>query len=448
MTTRQRDMLDRRQLACAAHRNNLTVRWRGRRPRKSRHDDDSSSSSSDDDDDDKLGGVQTLSIDEVVEKPKSPLLRSLLTAAEGVYCSEMRVMSTFIPLKDYGSEPTGLQFAPSDERTLLAAGTQGGGVLVWHVDNGPAITPLRRLPRVRSELPNPILHLQWSNDCTELVTTDDCGLTRVWALSAHVPTLSTVSALRQDAHRHGLLQQEAEADAASAGASGNVTREAELRVIARQAATERSEAEQSASRQYGEALQSKLGLTGNSPLQATFGPATCPGRSFVPTALPRAAVRLDQSCASGPGHIKDEFLRAKRRGNRHWRLAGAQRRQEGRETARAKSKVLQAKEAAKVSAATEAAKDQPKRRGVLGFGRSSAVAPAPDVSGSNEDGSVVDATDAEKRTARNPPPVMIPRRERKWDDLYPLRCAFHPSFTLLGSQPSVMIAMRSGLISK
>ena len=452
MTTRQRDMLDRRQpRALHAHRNNLTVRWRGRRPRKSRHDDESSSSSSDDDDDDKLGGVQTLSIDEVVEKPKSPLLRSLLTAAEGVYCSEMRVMSTFIPLKDYGSEPTGLQFAPSDERTLLAAGTQGGGVLVWHVDNGPAITPLRRLPRVRSELPNPILHLQWSNDCTELVTTDDCGLTRVWALSAHVPTLSTVSALRQDAHRHGLLQQEAEADAASAGASGNVTREAELRVIARQAATERSEAEQSASRQYGEALQSKLGLTGKLSASGQL--------SDQPHVLVEVSCRqlYHEQLSDSTNHVQaaPDTSKTNSSGPNEGAigtgdsLAPSAGRKGARDRPGEKSKVLQAKEAAKVSAATEAAKDQPKRRGVLGFGRSSAVAPAPDVSGSNEDGSVVDATDAEKRTGpRNPPPVMIPRRERKWDDLYPLRCAFHPSFTLLGSQPSVMIAMRSGLISK
>ena len=197
MTSRQRELVARRQPgALHTHRNNLTVKWRGRRPRKPKHDDDSSSSSSDDDDDEedeKLGGVLTLALDEAPEAVASSLLRGRFVSAEGLYWRHTRVDSAFLPCKDAFGEPAVLRFAPSGERTLLAAGTQGGGVLVWHVDAGPTPTPLRRCPRVRSEAPNSVLGLAWSLDGTELAAVTDDGISRVWTVASQVPSLTSLS---------------------------------------------------------------------------------------------------------------------------------------------------------------------------------------------------------------------------------------------------------------
>ena len=44
--------------------------------------------------------------------------------------------------------------------------------------------------------------------------------------------------------------------------------------------------------------------------------------------------------------------------------------------------------------------------------------------------------------------VPPPKPGREWEDLYPLLGEFHPSFTLLGTQPSVVVAMRGGMVAK
>ena len=135
------------------HTNHLSIKWRGRRPRKATSGDADSSSSSDEEDSDGegAGGVTTLALDDIADTPRSNFMRHNYVVAEGAYWAAHAVESTFINVeKDIGSACVKLHFSPNWERNLLAAGTKGGGLAVWHVDNGPTVTPSASLASSRA----------------------------------------------------------------------------------------------------------------------------------------------------------------------------------------------------------------------------------------------------------------------------------------------------------
>ena len=63
----------------------------------------------------------------------------------------------------------------------IAMGTRGGGIVVWDLTQRPPAL-VRKLVRMACELPNAVLHLQWSADSTELSAVDEAGYVRVWFL--------------------------------------------------------------------------------------------------------------------------------------------------------------------------------------------------------------------------------------------------------------------------
>lgn len=161
------------------HRLHLSIKWRGRRPRKAVHDDDSSSTSDDSDSGNETGGVLQFPLDDRLETPRSSLLRARYIVAECRYWGDAELLTTFMPHKTASSEEcTCLEFAPKGH--LLACGTLGGGLLVYHCGGAERLTLIRALRKAPSDAPNGVLTARWSFDCAEVLTTDAAGTVRVW----------------------------------------------------------------------------------------------------------------------------------------------------------------------------------------------------------------------------------------------------------------------------
>ena len=470
MMTRQREMVKRQQPgALNTHRNNLSVKWRGRRPRKPKHDDDSSSSSSDDDEeeDQRVGGITTLALDEVDEVPRSKLLRAKFLAAEGQYWRATRVDATFTATKsdgkDAGSEVARMHFAPSMHRTMLAAGTKGGGVCVWHVDHGPTVTPLRKLPRVKSEAPNPVRAIRWSLDATELLTADECGVTRVWSVSGRVPALTTVSTQRSQVFIHQVEKMEAEEAAEEARGNGDTQKEAAAKEAAAAAteAMERAAAEEKET--YAGALDARLddrrlgksGTLSDKPhLMMEVGFKQLYHKELLDSSEEAAealggksALKGSSSSSKLAGGSPAAPLALAAPGRD--KLSAAEKKEKS--AAIASKEEMVAKAAAEAKAAEEA---KAKKSGGGLFGRrgggnkkkeegaaaATAAAAAAAAAASKEGSKSVAPPPAPEDTSDAPP--------REWEDLYPVIAEFHPALTLLGAQPSLMVAMKGGLIAK
>ena len=101
----------------------------------------------------------------------STALRASFIEAEGAYWHGTDLHVTFTPLKEPVQEATAVQFAPKGH--LLAVGTRGGGLLIFHCEPRAALTLIRRMPRVACDAPNPMLSVRWSFDSAEVLTADD-----------------------------------------------------------------------------------------------------------------------------------------------------------------------------------------------------------------------------------------------------------------------------------
>ena len=455
------------------HKNNLTVKWRGRRPRKAKHDSDSSSSSDEADSDaEGAGGVRTLPLEEAIDAPRSKLLRRLYVDAEGAYWEGTKVEMSVVPLAGAGAECVDLRFSPNNERTLLACGTRGGGVSVWHLDAGPQLTLLRTQPAVRGSAPNAVRSVRWSHDGTELATSDHSGLTRVWTVAAQMPLLVDLSTQRARTFRQQMLQLDANerlqaqeegggvGGGSVGGGGGGGGGEGDV-LAAREAAVAAANAlalEQDAER---EAWEGALG--------ATLGTQKISGGGF--SNRPHVVMQVSHEELYHPQLLDstdeaEAALQASRRGQedaarsaapaftaqappaKGAAVADPDKRRQGRNRRSAKD----LSELDKPSAAAAAAPppSPPNKRGSFRFGGrggSKAVGGA-DAAASSQSSprKMAPSSAVVAAAAAAPAPPKAP--EREWEALYPVVAEFHPSFTLLGAQPSLMVAMQGGLIAK
>ena len=436
------------------HSSNLAIKWRGRRPKKPHQGSESSSSSDDEDSDADAGGAGTLALDETKEVPRSTFMRSLFVLAEGAYWAEARAESYFVNTEqELGAACTRMQFSPSSERTLLAVGTRLGGIGIWHVDDGPTVTLLRKLGHVKCSVPNSVLHLKWSRDATEVVAADDAGSTRIWSVTGRVPMLNALAAKRAGSFTNQLAKLDANAAVEKAKADGDAAAESAAKKAMKAASDalqrespEELEAWQAAlakrlgDQRVGPGISSAPHLVVDVTFKQLFHAQLLDSTDEAEAALNNAT--LLSSAAAQKAMVIDTGSRAKTDKN-------AERRQ-------VKEK-LKEKDAAVKAAQTAADAPEEIKESTGGFsslfGGRKKKPPEPPP----EEVEAKDGTDKGKdgkgkgksgkdKGGEEPPPSAEPARE--WEDLYPILGDFHPSFTLMGSQPCVMVAMKGGLIAK
>lgn len=428
------------------HTSHLAIKWRGKRPKRPKRVDQESSSSSDDEDDaeaEAAGGATPLSLDEASDVPGSAYMRRLYVQAEGEYWGATRTDGVFVNADlELGAGCAQLSFSPNAERSLLACGTVAGGLGVWHLDVGPTCTLLRK-GLSRAAPPNGVLALKWSHDGTELVATDDAGSTRIWSVSGHVSALTSLASQRASAFSWQSAKLQADDAIQQAVAAADADAESAARARYAEASDKLAE-EAAREQQVMQGVMSK-------PLG---GQGVGGGLSSVPHLLldvtylhlyhaelldstdeaENALAGRKAGASSYPGGAPP-MVKGQQASVRTLVTTAPKDEEKGLSKREQKAALKERDAAGKASAEAANKSPSPKKGGFFGGGKKKeaepVVAAAPDPKGT--------------KAAVDVPP---PKPGREWEDLYPLLGEFHPSFTLLGTQPSILVAMKGGLIAK
>ncbi len=380
------------------HRHTLSVtqKWRGPKPRKvkrQRHADSSSSSSSEEEEEDGIDEkVKNLKLDDNVEEPKQGrLLRHAYIDAEGAYWSALGVGQSFIQLREAGGETMSIGFSPDSRH--VAVGSAGGGIAVWNLasaDEPPEARPPPRVVRMRMRMHSPeangVTTLAWSADSSEIVTSDEAGVTRVWSLQGRAPALTALAIERANSFWRQVEQYEAAEAVAEARKEGDTEAvgffEQKMQKAAEQAAKEGA-----AERASWEAQKE---------------------RTLWPAAKPYKKQSRAERAQAGLGELSGAQLAPHLRISvRYSQLYLAELVDDDDAAAEAIASVEQVH---------LADKDEESGGGWFGTKKK------------------------KKRVARE--------GERELEELLPTAANFHPSFTMLGTQPSVVVCMRGGLVAK
>ena len=146
--------------------------------------------------------------------------------AEGAYWAEAVVREATVSVGGDGC--TCLDFSPaSHQRSLLAYGTSGGAIGVWHVGAGPAPTAFCKPTRAGGgDAAAAVVSFGWSRDGTELSATHASGVARLWSFSGHSAALAGLASKRAATLRRRRAQLEASEAAAAAQQKGDGAAEA------------------------------------------------------------------------------------------------------------------------------------------------------------------------------------------------------------------------------
>ena len=108
-----------------------------------------------------------------------PVLHQTYVEAEGEYWAAVDTRPVKLEAKERGGECTALGFSRCGRYVCM--GTAGGGVVVWHVGEQPARLT-RKLAALPCDAANAVSALSWSADSSELVAVDAAGYARVWGM--------------------------------------------------------------------------------------------------------------------------------------------------------------------------------------------------------------------------------------------------------------------------
>jgi len=179
-----------------AHSLRVQKTWRNRH-----RDDDSDSGSGDTsgEDEDEAAALSALPLSEERETlPRGGLLRAAFTEHEFHWWGDAQIQALSLDTREV-PEPSTLAF--SSDGALLAAGTGAGGLAVWQTPGvGGKIPTLVRRLGINKGGGAPLLRLSWSFDGTELLGIDAAGVARVWSLTADATQLYGATALKAAEH--------------------------------------------------------------------------------------------------------------------------------------------------------------------------------------------------------------------------------------------------------
>ena len=476
------------------HHLHVITKWKGAPARKHTLNADGTISSDDDEPptDTAAGGDEatagaTLALDTTPEQlPRGGVLRAAYIQKEQAFWRATVVQELFVENEEPGGECCALSCTRNGR--LLAMGCRGGGVLVYYLGEGAADTPVpaatrrrkqsankanpdlppvvRRLSQLRSRGgTNAILDVRWSADGTELATVDLEGASRVWSIAGEAASTFGLSTERAATFWQQMETMDAKdrvGAGAGAGASDDAAAKA-ARAAAKEATKQTREEHAKSDAALAAALKETVWAKGVHGSGVGFG-----GKQMVPhllTSVHHEQFYLKELVDDATQVAQQSLaLASKTPSTSSGQLAQAGGRKESGKvqgTVR-KSSIFGFRRKSSPVAPEAAADDEPAGEAAgpaVGGTRSRAAragqegsADGASASGSGAGGGAAAGDGGPAAPGGALPTQMWPEPEvattTELPELLPLLCDFHPAFTLLGTQPSTVLSLRSGLVIK